>query len=107
MDFYTFKSEFQKLVEPTVQQKYWADCLKRNYLTGSAFTLVEKESDYSKIWHKLFEFFGNASLLLQNELGDLETICGLWKIKGEEKIASAIAGLINAMKDFTMCVKYS
>ena len=27
MDFYTFKSEFQKLVEPTVQRKYWADYL--------------------------------------------------------------------------------
>ena len=60
MDFYTFKSEFQKLVEPTVQIMYWADYLKRNYLTGSAFTFVERESDYSKIWHRLFESFGNA-----------------------------------------------
>ena len=101
MDFYTFKSEFQKLVEPTVQKKYWANYLKRNYLTGSAYTLVEKESDYSKIWNRLFESFGNARLLLQNKLGDLGTIGGLWKIKGEEKIASAIAGLINAMKDLT------
>ena len=73
MDFYAFKSEFQKLVELTVQKKYWANYLKHNYLTGSAFTLVEKESDYSKIWDRLFESFGNTRLLLQNKLGNLDT----------------------------------
>ena len=45
MDFYTFKSEFKKLVEPTVQKKYWADYLKRNFLCGSALILVEKETE--------------------------------------------------------------
>ena len=27
MDIFTFKSEFTKLVEPTVQKKYWLDYL--------------------------------------------------------------------------------
>ena len=45
-DFYTFKSEFQKFVEPIVQKKYLADYLKINCLTGSALTLVEKENEY-------------------------------------------------------------
>ena len=39
MDFFTFKSEFRKLIEPTVQKKYWADFLKRNDLCGVALTL--------------------------------------------------------------------
>ena len=55
MDLFTFKSEFQKLIEPTVQKKYLADYLKRNYLTGTALTLVEKEKDYNKIWARLLE----------------------------------------------------
>ena len=37
--------------------------------------------------------------MLQNKLGFLDKIGGLWKIKGEEKIANALASLINAMKD--------
>ena len=32
MDFSTFKTQFQKLIEPTIQKKYWPDYLKRKYL---------------------------------------------------------------------------
>ena len=99
MDFYTFRSQFQKLVEPAVQKKYWADYLKRNYLGGSALLLVEKETEYSKIWEKLLESFGNARFLLQNQLSALDKVGGLWKIKGDEKVSNAIASLINVMSD--------
>ena len=99
MDFYTFKSEFKKLVEPTIQKKYWADYLKRNYLTGMAFTLVEKETDYSQIWEILSQSFGNARLLLQNKLGDLDKIGGLWKLRDEIKLTGTLARLINIMRD--------
>ena len=99
MDFYTFKSEFKKLVEPTIQKKYWADYLKRNYLTGMAFTLVEKETEYSQIWEILSQSFGNARLLLQNKLGDLDKIGGLWKLKDEIKLTGTLARLINIMRD--------
>ena len=101
IDFYTFKSRFQKLIEPTVQKKYWADYLKHNYLCGSALVLVEKETEYSKIWDRLLEAFGNARLLLQNKLGALDKMGGLWKIKGDSKIANAIAGLVNTMNDLS------
>ena len=65
MDLFTFKTEFKKLVEPVVKNTCWPDYLKRNYLSGSALTLVEKETDYSKIWEKLFDSYGNARYLLQ------------------------------------------
>ena len=32
MDFYTFRTEFKKLIEPRTQKKIWPDVLKRNYL---------------------------------------------------------------------------
>ena len=41
MDFFTFRSQFRKLIEDRVQKKYWADYLKRNYLSGQALLLVE------------------------------------------------------------------
>ena len=101
MDFYTFKSEFVKLVEPVIQKPYLSDYLKRNYLCGSALTLVEKETDYSEIWIKLKGAFGNECLLLQNKLARLDNIC-LWKLRGDEKIADALASLLNTMKDLSV-----
>ena len=100
MDFYTFKTEFIKLVEPVVQGPYLSDYLKRNYLGGSALTLVEKETDYTEIWKKLKESFGNERLLLQNKLARLDSV-PLWKVKGDEKIANALASLLNTMKDLS------
>ena len=100
MDYYTFKSEFVKLVEPVVQGPYLSDYLKRNYLSGSALTLVEKETDYIEIWKKLKESFGNERLLLQNKLSRLDSVA-LWKVKGDEKIANALATLLNTMKDLS------
>ena len=49
MDFYTFKTQFQKLIEPRHQKPFLADVLKRNHLAGPALKLVEKENNYKKI----------------------------------------------------------
>ena len=53
MDFYTFRTRFRKLIEPTVQRKYWGDILKMNHLGGFALTLVAKIEDINGIWEKL------------------------------------------------------
>ena len=63
--------------------------------------LVEKETDYSKIWKRLLETFGNARLLLQNKLGALDKIGGLWKTKWNAKLTNTLAGLINTMTDLS------
>ena len=80
------------------KKKYWADYLKHNYLTGSAFTLVENESDYSNLG-QAFSLMATHGFYCKTK-GDLDTIGGIWKIKGEENITSANC-LINAMKDLT------
>ena len=101
IDFYTFKSEFQKLIEPQVKKQVLSDYLKRNYLTGSAFTLVEKETDYASIWKRLLESFGNPRLLLQNKLGKLEKFGGLWKVKDDEGLRDILAKIVNTMTDLS------
>ena len=100
IDYFTFKSKFKKF-EPCVQKQFWAEYLKLNYLEGLALTLVEKETEYSKIWDRLRESFGSSRLLLQNKMSDLEKIGGLWKVKGDAKVAETLASLINVMKDLS------
>ena len=86
-------------MEPIIQKQYLSDYLKRNYLTGSALSLVEKENDYPEIWKKLLDSFGNARSLLQNKLASLVGVGGLWKVKGEEKIRDSLAKVLNTMTD--------
>ena len=41
-DIYSFKTEFEKSIQPTIQKRYRVDHLKKNYLGGPALMLVEK-----------------------------------------------------------------
>ena len=49
-----FRAEFEKLIQPSLLKKLWPDYLKRNYLSGSAFTLVEKIENIDEIWKKTY-----------------------------------------------------
>ena len=53
LDIYTFRSEFEKVIQPTLQKIYWLDALRNNFLTGPAFTLVEKTETIDEAWNKL------------------------------------------------------
>ena len=101
VDIYTFRAKFEKLVEPVLQRKLWVDYLKRNYLSGTALTLVEEIEDIDKVWEKLTEFFGSTRLLLQSKIASLEGISDLWRITGDEKISHALALLINVMGELS------
>ena len=96
IDIYTFRAEFEKLIEPLVRQNLWAYYLKKNYLSGSALTLVETLEDIDKIWETLIGSFGNMKLLLQNKISSLDKQ-QLWKVSGDEKMGIAIAALLNIM----------
>ena len=82
MAIYTFRTEFDKLIVPVVPETFWPDYLKRNYLSGSAFTLVEKIENIGRIWRKLIGSFGNVRLLLQNKISALEKQNALWEGNG-------------------------
>ena len=98
-DIFTFKTEFQRHVEPKYQKKHLADCLKHNYLTGPALVLVEKEDNYEKIWERLLSSYGNTRLLLHNKLSTLENF-SLSNVKGD-KACVTLASLINTMQDLS------
>ena len=102
MDFFTFRTEFKKLVEPKIQKKFWPDYLKRNYLGGQALNLIEKETDYDKIWARLKDSFGNSKLLLQNKLSSLDKMGGLYNARSDQKLGNALTKLVNAMQDLSV-----
>ena len=77
------------------------DALKINYLTGPAFTLVERTETLDEVWKKLIKAYGNVKLLLQNKLSCLDEIENFEKLKGDEKIAQYLAKLINIMIDLS------
>ena len=101
MDFFTFKTQFRKLIEDKVSKKHWADYLKHNYLCGQALLLVKEETDYEKIWERLSESFGNPRILLQNKLALIDSMNGLSNIRSNEKLVSMLASVINVMRELS------
>ena len=101
IDIYTFKSEFEKLIQPKIQKRYWIDTLKKNYLSGPAFILVEKIEDITEVWKKLTEAYGNVKLLLQAKMNSLDKLGNLGLIEGDEKLANALAKIVNVMTELS------
>ena len=99
MDIYTFRTEFSKLIEPNVQKCLWSDYLKKNCLGGAAHNLVAKEECINEIWNKLFQVYGDTSLIFQNKISALDKYSNFGKLKDDEKIAYAISSLLNVMVD--------
>ena len=100
-DIYSFKTEFEKLVQPTIQKRYWVDNLKKNYFGRHALTLVEKAETIDEIWTKLINSYGNVKLLLQNKISSLDKLDNLGKVRGDEKLGNAIANIINVMTELS------
>ena len=108
LDIYTFRSQFEKLVQPGKQRRFWIDILKNNYLSGAAYTLVETVEDIDDAWVKLTSAYGDMRLLLQSKIGALDKIGSLDKIKGDEKLANILSKILNAMCELsTLAQKYN
>ena len=101
IDYYTFKSEFEKLIVPVVQAKLLPDYLKNNFLEGQALLLVKEISDLEEIWKRLEASFGNVNILLNKKLKIIEGSDPLWKMKSEEKVSYSMSKIINLMKELS------
>ena len=60
LDIYSFRSQFEKLIQPTCQKRFWVDILKKNYLSGPALILVEQSDSMDEIWSKLTNAYGKS-----------------------------------------------
>ena len=105
MDFYTFKSEFEKLIVPRVQAQLLPDYIKNNYLDGQAFQLVKELDDLRSIWERLQISYGNVTILLNNKFREIENGVPLWKIRDDEKIVQSIIKIKNTMLELISLAK--
>ena len=105
MDFYTFKSEFEKLVSPKVKAALLPDYLKKNYLDGQALQLVKEIEDLDEIWQRLKMSYGEVGIILSRKLQELEKGVPLWKIRGDEKIIQSIISIKNSMMELRSLAK--
>ena len=101
LDFYTFKSEFEKLVATRLSAKLLPDYLKNNYLEGQAFQVVKELTELNQIWERLKQSFGNVTTLLSKKLNDLERGEALSKIKDDEKFVISATRFKNCMDELT------
>ena len=101
MDFYTFKTEFEKLVAPRIQAKLLPEYLKNNYLEGQALEIVREIDNIEEIWLRMKFSFGNVVSLLSNKLKEIENDVPLWQTKGDEKLIKAITKIKNCMMELS------
>lgn len=99
IDYYTFKSEFEKLIAPHVHAPLLPDHLKKNYLGGQARELVKEINNLDSIWDRLKQSYGNVENLMSKKLGEFDKGVPLGKAKGDEKVAQAITRTKNIMTD--------
>ena len=71
LDFYTFKSEFEKLISPYIREKLLPEYLKHKFLGGQAFEIVKGIDQIEEIWERLKTSFGNVVILLNDTLSEV------------------------------------
>eukprot|EP00111_Clytia_hemisphaerica_P011422 TCONS_00033462-protein len=99
INFYKFKSDFDKLYSTTVPKHLMSDFLKNNFLEGTALSIVKYESDINKIWSILKSSFGDVKRLLSNKNSELTQLDKLSKIREPAKLVKALGKIVNLMKE--------
>ena len=99
IDFYTFKSDFNKLHERSTPKHLLPDLLKNNFLKEPAFSLVKSLTDLDEIWKQLKFAYGDVKVLLTKRLEQFGKLDSLSKLKDPESLAHMISKIVNLLKD--------
>ena len=97
-DFYTFKTNFEKLHLQSTPRKLLPDLLKNNYLAEPALTLIETLDDIDTIWTRLKDAYGDAKVMLSRKLHEISKH-DLIKTTNAEKLTTELGKVINMMLD--------
>ena len=68
IDFYTFRSNFEKMHSSSTPTELLPDLLRNNYLADPAFTMVKTLKSIDIIWDRLREAFGDTHVMLTRKL---------------------------------------
>ena len=99
LDIYSFQTEFEKLIAPSVQAKLLPDILKNDYLEGSALNAVKGLDKIDEIWARLKVSYGETEILLRNKMKEVEKVGQIWKGRDKSKKVQALSKLVFVMTD--------
>ena len=99
-DFYTFKSNFEKIHLHSTPKNLLPDLLKNNFLLDPALTLVKTINDIDSIWEQLETTYGDARIMLSKKLHQLTKFDSI-KTSSSEKLMIALGKIINLLNDVT------
>ena len=98
-DYYTFKSNFNKLHERSTPKHLLPDLLNNNYLRDSAFTIVKSITDIENIWQRLQFAYGDVKHMLSKKINQLSSIESLSRSKSPDSLVLTLSKIANLMKE--------
>ena len=97
-DFFTFKSNFEKVHLLSTPKKLLPDLLKNNFLKEPALTLVKHLDDIDVIWNKLDSAYGDARIMLRKKMQHLYKV-DVIKTSNSEKLTVELGKITNMLHD--------
>ncbi|XP_066912784.1 coiled-coil domain-containing protein 186-like [Clytia hemisphaerica] len=98
IDFFTFRTNFEKLHLKTTPKQFLPELLKNNFLTDHALNLVRNLDDIDIIWERLKGVYGNPKMMLSKRLLQLQTL-DVSKSTKPEKAIDSLTKVINVLQD--------
>jgi len=98
IDFFTFRSNFEKMHLKTTPKQFLPELLKNNFLTDHALNLVRNLDDIDIIWERLKDVYGNPKMMLSKRLLQLSTL-DVSKSTRPEKAIDSLTKVINVLQD--------
>ena len=99
IDYYTFRSSFEKMHLQSTPKRLLPDLLKNNFLADPALTLVKSLNDIDLIWQRLSDAYGNPKIMLSKRLQQLTKMDGIGKPNNPEKMINNVSRLVNMLND--------
>ena len=102
-DFYTFRTNFEKVHLSSTPKAYLPDLLVNNYLTDPAYTMVKNLESIDEIWQRLEQAFGDTRMMLKKKISQLKSL--EISRKNPDKLVSGISNLISMMQEMAALAK--
>lgn len=98
-DFYTFRTNFEKMHLTSTPKRLLPDLLRNNYLADPALTVAKSLDTIDEIWERLKEAYGNTRIMLSKKLQRITHL--ELNQKDPEKLVAGISKLINMLQEVT------
>ena len=101
-DFYTFKTNFNKINERTTPKHLLGDLLKNNYLKEPAYSLVKSLENIDQIWDRLQFASGDVKTMLSQKLKQLSNMEPIYRCKNPQTLAHSLSKIITLINEMVM-----